>query len=249
MQTNSLFTTNEPVELYQQDALHALTGGTLRPGGTELTLELLHFCRFAPGSCLLDIGCGPGHSLEMMAGHFGLRATGLDPSPAMLAKAGQQAPMAKLLQGTATSLPCADQSFDGVLCECVLSLTEDMDKSLSEMHRVLKPEGKLILTDIYCKRLSLQARLPELRSCISRALPLETITESLLRAGFSLTLLRDRSDLLKQLAGQIIFSYGSLEKFWSLFMDSEAAHRTSCALATAPLGYYVLIAEKGGLHG
>lgn len=249
MQSNCLFRTNEPVELYEQNELHALTNGTLRPGGKELTLELLSFCNFARGAAVLDIGCGPGHSLELLANHFGLRPTGVDPSPAMLAKAAQQAPMAELLQGSATALPCADSSFDGVLCECVLSLTEDMGRSLREMHRVLKPEGKLILTDICCKQLSLQARLPELKSCISRALPLEMITDGLIRAGFSLTLLRDRTDLLKQLAGQIIFSYGSLEKFWALFMDSQAAQRTSCALATAPLGYYVLVAEKGGLHG
>lgn len=249
MHATCLFRTSAPVPLYEQDELQALTGGTLRPGGKELTRDLLDFCQFVPGSTMLDIGCGPGHSLEMMARNFGLCPTGIDPSPAMLAKAAQQAPMATLHQGTANALPCADGAFDGVLCECVLSLTEDMDASLSEMHRVLKAEGRLILTDIYCKQLSLQARLPELKSCISRALPLETITDGLIRAGFSLTLLRDRSDLLKQLAGQIIFSYGSLEKFWALFMDNEAAQRTSCALATAPLGYYVLVAEKGGLHG
>lgn len=249
MQANCLFRTSTPVSLYEQDELHALTGGTLRPGGKELTRELLDFCRFPPGATVLDIGCGPGHSLEMMARHFGLQPTGVDPSPAMLAKAAHQAPMATLCQGEAAALPCADDAFDGVLCECVLSLTEDLHASLAEMHRVLKPNGRLLLTDIYCKQLSLQARLPELKSCISRALPLETITDALVRAGFSLTLMRDRSDLLKQLAGQIIFSYGSLEKFWSLFMNSEAAHRTSCALATAPLGYYVLIAEKGALHG
>ena len=249
MRTNCLFRTSTPIPLYEQDELHALTGGTLRPGGKELTRELLGFCQFAPGSAVLDIGCGPGHSLELLARNFGLRPSGIGPSPAMLAKAAQQAPMAELRQGTAASLPWEDGTFDGVLCECVLSLTEDMHVSLSEMHRVLKAGGRLILTDIYCKQLSLQARLPELKSCINRALPLETITEGLLRAGFSLTLLRDRSDLLKQLAGQIIFSYGSLEKFWALFMDSEAAHRTSCALATAPLGYYILIAEKGGFHG
>ncbi len=248
MQTNCLFRTNTPVTLYEEDELQALTGGTLRPGGKELTRELLAFCGFAPGSAVLDIGCGPGHSLELMAQDFGLRPTGIDPSAAMLAKAHQQAPTAELRQSTAASLPCADESFAGVLCECVLSLTEDMDRSLEEMHRVLQPEGRLMLTDIYCKQLSLQARLPELKSCITRALPLETITEGLIRAGFSLILLRDRSELLKQLAGQIIFSYGSLEKFWGLFMDDEAAQRTSCALATAPLGYYVLVAEKGGLH-
>lgn len=249
MQSTCLFRASTPVTLYEQDELHALTGGTLRPGGLQLTRELLRFCNFAHGSSVLDIGCGPGHSLEMMALQFGLCPTGIDPSPAMLEKAAQQAPMAGLHQATATALPCEDTSFDGVLCECVLSLTENLHASLAEMYRVLKPEGRLILTDIYCKQLSLQTRLPELKSCISRALPLETITDALIRAGFSLTLLRDRSDLLKQLAGQIIFSYGSLEKFWGLFMDSEAAHRTSCALATAPLGYYVLVAEKGGLHG
>ena len=235
--------------LYEQDALHDLTGGALRPGGTGLTHELLHFCAFSPGARALDIGCGPGHSLELMARECGLRPSGIDPSPAMLAKAGQQAPMAELHQGTASALPWASASFDGVLCECVLSLTEDMHTSLGEIHRVLKPEGRMILTDIYCKQLSLQTRLPELKSCISRALPLETITDGLIRAGFSLLLLQDRSELLKQLAGQIIFSYGSLERFWGLFMDSEAAQRTSCALATAPLGYYALVAEKGGLHG
>lgn len=47
MQSNCLFRTNEPVELYEQNELHALTNGTLRPGGKELTRELLNFCNFA----------------------------------------------------------------------------------------------------------------------------------------------------------------------------------------------------------
>ena len=90
MQTNCLFRTSEPVALYEQAELHAITGGTLRPGGKELTRELLEFCRFLPGGAVLDIGCGPGHSLQMMAEVFGLQPTGLDPSPSMLAKAAQQ---------------------------------------------------------------------------------------------------------------------------------------------------------------
>ena len=81
-----------------------------------------------------------------------------------------------------------------------------------------------------------------------------SLLEKLYQTSFILHTLRDRSDLLKQLAGQIIFSYGSLEKFWQLFMGAEAARRTSCALATAQLGYYVLIAKKsapkrGDSHG
>jgi len=244
MNSTCLFRTTTPLPLYEQEELHALTGGTLRPGGIELTRELLHFCQFEPGAPVLDIGCGPGHSLNMLACEFDLRPTGIDPSFAMLAKANKLAPMATLFEGVATNLPCEGASFDGVLCECVLSLTTSMEQSLSEMHRVLKPGGRLLLSDIYCKRLSFQAQLPEIKSCITRALPLEQISEGLIQAGFSLTLIQDRSELLKQLAGQIIFSYGSLEKFWALFMDAESAQRTTCALATAPLGYYVVVATK-----
>ena len=235
--------------LYEQEELSQVTGGTLRPGGITLTTEILTSCRPEPGSTILDVGCGPGHTVALTASVFGLRPTGLDPSAAMLARAARHTPKASFLQAEATAIPCERQTFDTVISECVLSLTGDIGKSLREMYRVLRPGGMLILTDIYCKQAGLQPDLPNMRTCISHALSLETIKENLLRTGFILSTFRDRSDLLKQLAGQIIFSYGSLEKFWQLFMGAEAARRTSCALATAQLGYYVLIAKKGDYHG
>ena len=198
---------------------------------------------------MLDVGCGPGHTLALMATNFGLRPTGLDPSVALLEKAARHAPNAALLQGTAAALPCGNGRFDGVISECVLSLTGDIGASLREMSRVLKPGGLLLLTDIYRKEPQPHLDLPGLKSCITQALPLEEIEEGLARAGFTLLSFRDRSDLLKQLAGQIIFTHGSLEKFWQLFMRAEAARRTCCALFAAPLGYYVLIAQKSERHG
>jgi len=237
------------ITLYEQDALSELTGGTLRPGGLALTRELLRCCALPPGAVVLDVGCGPGHTLAMLATEFGLHGAGLDPSAAMLMKAARQAPFAVLHQGTAGAIPCGDGAFDAVISECVLSLTEDLAASLAEMHRVLRPGGSLVLTDIYCREPLRSPGLPELKSCLSRALPLAAIATALNRAEFSLHLFRDRSDLLKQLAGQIIFSHGSLEAFWGLFMDRDTAHRTRCALATAPLGYYALIARKEEQHG
>lgn len=211
MQASCLSPSAPAVTLYEQQELFKLTGGTLRPGGMALTAELLSFCNLAPGSAVLDIGCGPGHTLNLLASNFRLRATGLDPSAVMLGKAAEQAPNAELLQGSATAIPCDDQRFDGITCECVLSLTSDITTSLREMHRVLRPGGILILTDIYCKRPEQELDLPQLRSCISSALPLDAITDGLEGAGFTLVSRRERSDLLKQLTGQIIFSYGSLE--------------------------------------
>jgi SAM-dependent methyltransferase len=235
--------------LYEQEELSLVTGGTLRPGGLALTTEILTCCKPSPGCTVLDVGCGPGHTVALMSTVFGLRATGLDPSAAMLAKAACQTQDAIFLQGEATAIPCKSHSFDMVISECVLSLTGDIEKSLREMSRVLRPGGLLLLTDIYCKQSGLKPDLPNLQSCISHALPLEIIKKGLYNAGFTLHTFRDRSDLLKQLAGQIIFSYGSLEKFWQLFMGDEAARKTCCALAAIPLGYYVLIAEKGANNG
>ncbi|WP_310598790.1 DVU_1556 family methyltransferase [Desulfobulbus sp.] len=233
-----------PVVLYEQEELGAFTGGALRPGGIGLTGELLRLCAFAPGSAVLDVGCGPGHSLALMATEFGLRPEGLDPSAAMLARAARRAPSAVLHRGVAAAIPCADGTFAGVVSECVLSLTGDIRASLVEMHRVLRPGGQLILTDIYCRKPWQRPDPARLHSCLSHARPLETIASEVTGAGFSLTLLRDRSELLAQLAGQLIFSCGSLERFWGLFLDAATARSTSCALAAAPLGYYALIAAK-----
>ena len=197
---------------------------------------------------MLDVGCGPGHSLAVLADEFGLEVSGVDPSAAMLARAARRVPQATLARGRVEGLPYADGSFDILLCECVLSLGEDEQRSLAEMDRVLRPGGLLLLTDIYSRD---GGRAPQLAvtTCLSRALPLTAITDTLARTGYSLPLVRDRSDLLKQLAGQIIFSCGSLEQFWSLFMDPDNARRTACTLAGARLGYYALVAVKGAHHG
>jgi arsenite methyltransferase len=235
--------------LYEQEELSLVTGGALRPGGLALTSELITSCRVAPGAAVLDVGCGPGHTMALLASGFGLRPTGLDPSGLMLARAARLLPAASLLQGVATAIPCGQHSFDMVITECVLSLTGDLEQSFREIYRVLRPAGRLIVTDIYCKGPEAGPALPNLKSCISQARPLASIEQALDTAGFIRHTLRDRSDLLRQLAGEIIFRYGSLERFWQQFMGAEAARRTCCSLAAVPLGYYVLIAQKGPRYG
>lgn len=226
-----------------------VTGGPLRPGGVALTAEIMDICRPGRGSAVLDVGCGPGHTLALLASKYKLRPTGLDPSASMLARAVTRAPGARLLQGRATAIPCGQLSFEMVIAECVLSLTGDIEMSLGEMYTVLRPGGVLVVTDIYKKRSEISADLPDINSCISHARPLTDIEKGVAAAGFKEYRLFDRSELLRQLAGQIIFDYGSLEKFWQLFMAEEAARRTCCAVTAAPLGYYVLIAEKGAPYG
>jgi arsenite methyltransferase len=242
-------TSKTTITLYEQEEFSQVTGGTLRPGGLALTSELLARRRPSSDSTILDVGCGAGHTAALLVTDFGLRPTGLDPSAILLAQAVHQAPAATFIQGVAAAIPCRSQSFETVIAECVLSLTGDIEQSLREMYRVLKPGGVLFLSDIYRKPAGPKPELSDLKSCITHARPLTTIEKGLSTAGFTLSLLQDRSELLKQLAGQIIFSYGSLEKFWQLFMGTEAARQTCCTLAAAPLGYYAIIAEKGAYYG
>lgn len=241
----SLLPFPQPCSLYEQEELADLTGGMLRPGGVDLTTRAIQLCGLPPGAAVLDVGCGPGHTLSLLANRFQLRPVGLDKSDSMLLQAAAANPAITLVQGEATAIPLRDAGFDGLISECVLSLTGDIATSLSEMRRVLKPGGKLALTDIFVRSTETQGNsaVPAMRSCLTAALPLETIKAAIETAGFSILHFEDHSTALKQLAGQIIFSFGSLEAFWGLFMEREEAHNACCSLSAARPGYYLLIAE------
>jgi arsenite methyltransferase len=239
---------DQPFALYEQKALADLTGGMLRPGGLELTVRAIQLSGLPPGAAILDVGCGPGHTLSLLAGCFQLRPVGLDRSDSMLHQAARGNPATPLMQAGAVAIPVRDACFDGIISECVLSLGGDIPATLKEMERVLAPGGKLVLTDIFSREIAGQIKscAPAMQSCLTTALPLETIKAAVAAAGFSILVLEDQSASLKQLAGQIIFTYGSLEIFWQLFMGVEEARSTCRAMEGARPGYYLLIAEKKG---
>jgi ubiquinone/menaquinone biosynthesis C-methylase UbiE len=100
-----------------------------------------------------------GDTLEVAVGtalnlpHYpsGVRLTGVDLSPDMLARAADRARRLgrriELLEADAHDLPFADESFDTVVCTYALCAVPDLVRALSEMRRVLKPGGRLVLVD------------------------------------------------------------------------------------------------------
>ncbi|PID72764.1 MAG: hypothetical protein CSB34_00430 [Desulfobulbus propionicus] len=235
--------------LYEQEHLQHVTGGVLRPGGTALTAELIALADLPPKAVMLDVGCGAGHTLQLMHENSRFSPIGIDLSLTMLAKSNIQAPGVPKGVATATALPFTACSYDGVMAECSLSLTESISASLEEMYRVLKPGGKLLLSDIYRKRGHQESPAGNMHSCLNTFLSLEEIKKAVTKTGFSLRYLQDCTSLLKQLAGQLIFSYGSMEQFWQLIMDEETARQTCSRLAKVSLGYYALVAEKRTHNG
>lgn len=113
----------------------AQRGGRV-PGGyhdllDELELQFLE--RFARGGDILEVGCGTGLLLEQMA-RFGRKVEGVDLSPGMLARARERG--LEVVEGSVTSLPFEDESFDVVCSFKVLSHVQDIERALREMLRV-----------------------------------------------------------------------------------------------------------------
>jgi ubiquinone/menaquinone biosynthesis C-methylase UbiE len=106
------------------------------------------------GEDVLDVGSGPG----LLAGEIaelvspGGSVRGMDPSESMLAIARRRELVAgsapvEFCSGDAGALPFADESFDAVVSTQVYEYVEDVPTALTEVHRVLRPGGRLLVLD------------------------------------------------------------------------------------------------------
>ena len=125
---------------YDQRIEH--TERMLFPGGRQWA------CAQADGD-VLEVAVGTGRNLSFYPD--GTRLTGVDWSPAMLGIARQRAAAlgreADLRLGDAQALDFPDESFDTVLCALGLCAIPDDRRAVSEMARVLRPGGRLLLVD------------------------------------------------------------------------------------------------------
>lgn len=125
-------------------------GGRVPGGYHDLIDELeMGFLRpYATGREVLEVGCGTGLLLETIAG-FASRAVGVDLSPGMLERA--RARNLEVEEASATSLPFDDASFDVVCSFKVLAHVREIQQAMTEMLRVTRPGGTLVL-EFYNRR-------------------------------------------------------------------------------------------------
>jgi ubiquinone/menaquinone biosynthesis C-methylase UbiE len=101
------------------------------------------------GERALDVGCGTGIYTSWLA-DLGVDAVGVDHDSAMLARAHEKAPGARLVEGDATALPFADGEFDLVLAVTVLCFLDAVERAAAvrELVRVARPEGRVVIGEL-----------------------------------------------------------------------------------------------------
>jgi arsenite methyltransferase len=231
--------------MYESGVLSQATGGPLRPGGVDLTERMLTLADLPVNALILDLGCGTGSTVSSLL-RAGFRAVGLDRSELLLQTGKMSAPSLPLACGWSKPLPLASGQFDGILAECSLSAMSDLEATLAECWRVLRPGGRLLVSDVYARNpeeISSLRALPA--SCGLRdAMTQDELVAQLQAHGFGILAWEDHSETLKYLAAQMILAHGSMSEFWSKSEPQADPFDLQIAISKAKLGYYLLIARK-----
>lgn len=165
------------------------------PAGANMGLACGNPTAFASlraGETVADLGCGGGLDVFLAADRVGPtgKAIGIDMTPEMLERARRNAAgrtNVEFHHATIDQLPLADQSVDCVISNCVINLAPDKQAVFREIARVLKPGGRLAVSDIALK----QSLPPEIAAdvmayvgCIAGAVLIDDYRTGLLAAGF-----------------------------------------------------------------
>lgn len=148
-----------------------------------------------PGEVVVDLGCGGGLDVFLAAQKVGPRGRvhGIDRTPAMIERARRNAAEGNYSNvefhlATIDRLPLPDASVDCVLSNCVINLAPDKPAVFREVVRVLKPGGRLAVSDIALKQELPPAVANSLAAyvgCIAGALSMQDYRRLLLEAGFA----------------------------------------------------------------
>lgn len=147
-----------------------------------------------PGEVVLDIGSGAGLDVFLAARQVGPtgRVIGLDMTEAMIRWAGQLANQAgfnnvEFRLGDTEEMPLPDESVDVIISNCVINLALDKGRVFREAYRVLRPGGRLMISDIVTDKPlpeSVRSDPDEWARCVDGAIPQEEYTRLIAAAGF-----------------------------------------------------------------
>lgn len=168
-----------------------------------------------PGETVLDLGSGAGFDAFLAAQRVGPegRVIGVDMTPEMIERATSLARKhgygnVEFRLGDIEALPVEDASIDVILSNCVVNLTTDKAKAFREAFRVLKPGGRLQISDLVLARPLPEALLEDMdayAACVSGAMLKDDYLAAIRSAGFAgVTVASERCFGLAELSPELM---------------------------------------------
>jgi SAM-dependent methyltransferase len=248
--------------LYESEIVRRLLGESFHPGGTALSERLGALLELSADHVVLDAASGNGTTALFLAKRFGCRLVGVDLGAGNVARATTEADRRGLADrvrfqvGDAEQLPIDDSAIDAVICECAFCTFPDKPRAAGEFARVLKPGGRVGLSDITRSPgqpgefADLMAWVP----CLADARPAASYAEWLTAAGFTEAIVENHDEALREMVrgiGTRLFATEVLAGLGKLDLggiDLDAAKRLTkealVAVAERRLGYAIVCATK-----
>ncbi len=164
----------------------------------------LAFSEIQEGEVVLDLGSGSGLDVLLAAQRVGEtgKVIGLDMTPEMIERAGTNAEragvghLAEFRLGEMEYMPVDDESVDLIISNCVVNLSPDKAKVFQEAYRVLKPGGRMLISDIVASNLpeALRDDVSAWAGCLAGALEESEYVSVIRNAGFEDVAVVDRVD-------------------------------------------------------
>ena len=246
--------------VYQDDAVALILGESYHPGGLDLTRRLARSIGLRAGERVLDVASGPGTTAFLLASEFGTRIDGVDLGELSVARANAAAvergleDRVRFHHGDAERLPLPDAAVDAVVTECAFCTFPDKLTAATEMARVLRPGGRIGITDVALDPTRLHAQLQTLAgwvACLADARPVEEYISILGRAGLDFVRRESHDAALLEMIDQIdarlrtfrIAKVPALESVdFDVAMERVALARS--AVEDGIAGYTLLVVEK-----
>ena len=249
-------------DVYGSDLVTLLLGDSYHPGGLTLTRRLAGLLGVRRDEHVLDLACGRGSTALLLAEEFGARVSGLDLSAANVALAqgrlttAGKADRVSFALADAEQLPHPDATFDAVVIECALCTFTDQARAVTEIMRVLRPGGRLGLTDVVAEPDQLPSELTSVAAriaCVAGALPVRGYCDLLETAGMQvrrierhdLALLRMLDQIDARLAlARLTARTQAAQLGLNLDRAGPVLTAARAAAVAGTIGYGLLIAEK-----
>jgi len=184
---------------YEQDWVRNLAEDSFHPGGEDLTRRTIAAMDLPAHATLADLGCGTGTTALLLARDFGLQVSGVDLSATNIERAIERmntdSAAVRFVQADAHKLPFEKNELDGILAECSFSLFADQAAVLAEIKRVLKPGGRLAVTDMAIGG-PLPADIADVIApwtCLVDAMNEQNYAQGFAAAGFTIQAIADES--------------------------------------------------------